>query len=286
MEHTLAFPALGTHWSISSDLPLPSGTAARIRARIQAFDHTYSRFRPDSLVAQVYRQPGTHHFPDDARALFALYRQLYDRTNGAVTPLVGQALDHLGYGIGYRLAPASGHVQVPRWDDVMSIDGSTVTTSEPVMLDFGAAGKGHLVDLIAHLLDDSDITDYVIDASGDLIHRGTTAERVGLEDPNNPRRVIGIAQVSNRALCASTTIRRRWGKQLHHIIDPVTSAPTTGVLATWASHTSCAIADGLATALFLSEPDELNRLFDYSYVRLNQSGGLNYSTNFDGHLFT
>lgn len=286
MEHTLAFPALGTRWNISSDLPLDPGTAARVGARVEAFDRTYSRFRTDSLVARMYRRPGTHRFPDDAKPLFALYRQLYDCTNGAVTPLVGGVLDHLGYGVGYRLTRADGHVDVPRWDDVMSVDGSTVTTDVPVMLDVGAAGKGHLVDLIAQILDDSGLTAYVIDASGDLIHRGASAERIGLEDPEDSRQVIGVAEVRNRALCASTTARRRWGDQLHHIIDPATGAPTTGVLATWVVHRACAVADGLATALFLSEPEELNRLFDYSYVRLREDGSLDYSTNFAGQLFT
>lgn len=286
MEHRAAFPALGTNWSISSRSPLTSGTARRITARVQAFDRTYSRFRTDSLVAEVRRHPGTHRFPHDARALFALYRQLYDCTDGAVTPLVGQALEHLGYGVGYRLTSADGRVAVPRWDDVLSVDGSTVTTSEPVMIDVGAAGKGYLVDLIGQLLDDSGVTEYVIDASGDLLHRGSGVERVGLEDPDDPQKVIGIARVSDGALCASTTERRRWGDRLHHIIDPTTGTPTAGVVATWVTHASCAIADGLATALFVSEPDQLKRRFDFGYVRLDDRGGVTYSSDFDGRLFT
>lgn len=285
-KHTWEFPALGTGWSISSELPLGSATVALVRARVESFDQTYSRFRSDSLVAQLHRQPGTHCFPDDSIALFALYRQLYDCTNGAVTPLTGSALDYLGYGIGYRLSPAGEPTPVPSWDDVMSIDGSTVTTSEPVLLDFGAAGKGHLVDLLARLLTERGITDYVIDASGDLIHHGSTPEQVGLENPQDPRQVIGVAHVSNRALCASATTRRCWGENLHHIIDPATGLPTVGVIATWVSHSSCATADGLATALFLTEPEQLSRAFDYSFVKMNQDGSLNYSSNFDGELFT
>lgn len=251
-----------------------------------AFDLTYSRFRSDSLVAEMARRPGVYRFPDDAVALFGLYRQLYDCTNGAFTPLVGGALEHLGYGADYTLTRTSGHLGVPSWDEVMSIDGAVITTYEPLLLDVGAAGKGLLVDLIANLLDGAGVAEYVIDASGDLIHHGTSVERIGLEHPDNPNHVIGIAHVSNQALCASATNRRRWGPGLHHIVNPVTAEPTDGVLATWVIHPSCAAADGLATALFLDEPAQLAQAFDFSYVRLHQTRGLDYSTNFNGELFT
>lgn len=286
MEHTLTFEALGTSWRIDSDQVLDPITACRIHARVESFDRTYSRFRSDSLVAEVARHAGVHRFPDDAVALFGLYRQLYECTQGAVTPLVGAALEHLGYGVGYRLERLAGQVDVPDWDDVMSINGAVVTTREPVLLDVGAAGKGLLVDLIAALLDEAGVGDYVIDASGDLIHRGTTAERVGLESFEDPGQVIGVASVTNEALCASSTSRRRWGAGLHHIVDPSTGEPTDGVLATWGVHTSCAVADGLATALFLVEPPLLAQAFDFSYVRIHRTRGLDYSTNFDGQLFT
>ena len=43
--------------------------------------------------------------------------------------------------------------------------------TEPIVLDVGAAGKGYLVDIIATLLEDHDIYDYTIDASGDIKQR-------------------------------------------------------------------------------------------------------------------
>lgn len=285
MDQTFAFEAIGTHWRIDTDRALTATTRSEILSRAEHFDHTFSRFRADSLVAELARRSGTFRFPDDAMRLFGLYRRLYDCTDGAVTPLVGSALEHLGYGADYRLRRAVGTVRVPAWDDVMQVDGAVVTTTEPVVLDVGAAGKGFLVDLIGGLLDAAAVTDYVIDASGDLIHRGETTERVGLENPSDSRQVIGIANVTNQALCASATHRRSWGDQLHHILDPTTGEPTRGVLASWVVSQSRAVADGLATALFLTEPQRLAEHFEYSYVRVLDGWRVEYSNNFPGEIF-
>lgn len=285
MDQTFVFEAIGTHWRIDTEQALTATTRSEIVSRAEHFDQTYSRFRGDSLVAELARRTGTFRFPDEAAALFGLYRRLYDCTDGAVTPLVGSALEHLGYGADYRLRRAVGTVRVPAWDDVMQVDGAVVATTEPVVLDVGAAGKGFLVDLVGSLLDAAAVTEYVIDASGDLLHRGQTTERVGLENPSDSRQVIGIANLTNQALCASATHRRSWGDQLHHIVDPLTGEPTRGVLATWVVSQTCAVADGLATALFLTEPHLLAEHFDYSYVRVLDTATVEYSNNFAGEVF-
>lgn len=281
----MSFDAIGTRWQIDTEVPLAPALLQRIRSRVERFDADYSRFRPDSLVRRLAASPGTYRFPADAAPLFALYRRLYDATGGAVTPLVGGALEHLGYGADYRLRRRAGPGRVPEWDDVLTVDGSVLTTREPVLLDVGAAGKGFLVDLVAGLLTDGGVEDFVVDASGDLVVRGTWTERVGLEDPHHPGQVVGVAELTGAALCASATTRRSWGDGLHHIVDPGTGEPTTAVVATWVVHESCAVADGLATALFLAEPEQLSRGFGFRYVRMLADGRVQLSTDFDGELF-
>jgi hypothetical protein len=94
---------------------------------------------------------------------------------------------------------------------VLAPDGTTITTNRPVLLDVGAAGKGRLVDLVAHTLTDADIHRFVIDAGGDLRHNGERSLRIGLEHPLNPERVVGIVDLRGNALCASAVNRRAWG---------------------------------------------------------------------------
>ena len=97
---------------------------------------------------------------------------------------------------------------------------------------------------------------------------------------------MGVAVLGNGALCGSATNRRAWGEGLHHVVDPATGEPTTGVRATWVAADSAMVADGLSTALFFTEPAVLARDFAFSYVRMPSTAGIEYSNNFDGELFT
>jgi FAD:protein FMN transferase len=281
-----AFEAIGAPWRITTPRPLPARVVDSIDARIEEFDATYSRFRPDSLVSRIAVDTGTWQFPADAAPLFSLYRALYSATEGAMSPMVGGRLENLGYDRDYTLRPHDETVTVPVWDDIMHWDGTRLTTTAPVLVDVGAAGKGYLVDLVATVLTDAGVDDYLIDASGDLVHRGETPVRVGLEHPFDPTQAIGICELSNAALCASAPGRRAWGEGLHHILDATTGDPTFSVAATWALASSGLVADGLATALFFAAAPALSVSYKFEYVVMFPDSRIEYSRSFPGELFT
>ena len=224
-------------------------------------------------------------FPDDAGPLFALYRDLYEATDAAVSPLVGRTLETLGYDRRYSLRPSGQRAAVPRWEDSFAWDGHALTTLRPVVLDVGAAGKGYLVDIVGGLLLDAGLTSFVIDASGDIVHSGHAPIRVGLEHPADPTRAIGVVDLANGSLCASASNRRSWGDGLHHIIDATTGLPTDRVVATWAVAATGLVADGLATALFFADPERLARYFEFDFVRMYADGRVQRSAHLDGELF-
>jgi uncharacterized protein with FMN-binding domain len=185
---TFVFDAIGTRWEIETDRPLGDDLRARIRDHIDRFDTTWSRFRPDSLVSRIASAPhgGRFRLPDDATALLDIYDPLHELTDGALDPLIGRDLELLGYDPSYSLTPATHavrqreHQRRSRWPDIQR-DGTTITTDRPVLLDVGAAGKGRLIDLVAHTLNDADVHRFVVDAGGDLRHNGDRHLRVGLE---------------------------------------------------------------------------------------------------------
>lgn len=282
--HSLYFEAIGTQWLIETQAPLPEAVRSRTMAMIEAYDKTYSRFRSDSLVSAIASQAGVYTFPDDAPKLFALYEQLYELTDGKMTPLVGRLLEELGYDADYSLKRRSVVQAVPRLETVLTRSARTITTTRPLVIDIGAAGKGYLVDKIAAILDESEST-YTIDASGDMRISGNKIERIGLEDPRNPERVIGVVELKNNSMCGSATQRRAWGDGLHHIVDPDTRQSTTGILASWVITKEAVVADGLATALFFVPGERLASSFDFAYVCLRVDGSVDYSSNFKGELF-
>ncbi|KRD44839.1 hypothetical protein ASE38_12415 [Cellulomonas sp. Root930] len=281
-----SFDAIGTRWSIHVDGPLDVVTLARVRSRIAAYDAVWSRFREDSLVAQISREPGTYRLPAEAGPLLDLYATLARCTDGAVSPLVGRSLVRLGYGADYALRAAGDAQAAPVWDDVLERDGDTLVVREPVLLDVGAAGKGQLVDLVAAELRDCGIEQFVVDAGGDLVHRGEEPFRVALQEPGDPTRAIGVVELEAAALCGSAVDRRAWGDGLHHVVDARTGLPTRDVTATWVVAESAMLADGLATAHFFADPDRLEAAFDHTYVRIAADGGVRYSLGLPGELFS
>jgi thiamine biosynthesis lipoprotein len=257
---------------------------------VERFDRDWSRFRPDSLVTRISREPGRHRLPADAGPLLEWYRELYEATGGRVSPLVGRTLESLGYDAAYRLTPASAPIATPAWADAIAWDGEHLDTVTPVLLDVGAAGKGYLADLVSDLLLDLGLATHVVDASGDIVARGATRELVALEHPADPSKAIGVVPLGGGttgggALAASAANRRAWGDGLHHVIDAVTGLPTSSVIATWALAPDALHADGLATALFFDVDPALTAGDGVSFVRMFADGRVQTSPSFPGEVF-
>jgi thiamine biosynthesis lipoprotein len=265
---------------------LPAPLCARLLERVEKFDADWSRFRADSLVADLAREPGRHVFPDEAAALGELYSRLYRLTAGAMTPLIGGSLERLGYDAGYSLRAGAPPLPAPAWESVLTWSGTVLTASSPVVLDIGAAGKGLLVDLLAEELEAAGVGEFLIDASGDLLARGTEPVRVGLEHPYNPAKAIGVVELQGRALCASAANRRVWGDGLHHVLDGTTGRPVRSAVATWALADTAMVADALATALFFVPGTTLQETFNFSWLTVFSDGSAGYSAEFEGTLFS
>ncbi|MCO4257293.1 FAD:protein FMN transferase [Pseudarthrobacter cellobiosi] len=280
------FDGIGTRWEISTPRPLDASVRARLLALVERYDGDWSRFRSDSTVGAMARQPGRYELPPEAADLGRLYRSLYDITGGAMTPLIGGSLERLGYDADYSLRPAGSALPAPRWEDVLAWDGSVLTTSAPLVLDIGAAGKGQLVDLLAIELRSCGVDSFVIDASGDLLHRGPDPVSVALEHPYDPARAIGTVPLAGGALCASASNRRAWGDGLHHVLDGTTGLPVSTAVATWTMAESTMVADALATALFFVPGSELEQSFDFSWLTVFSDGSAAYSAGFEGTLFS
>lgn len=281
-KHSYQFAALGTEWVIETASELPTELKKEIGKWLDDFDQTYSRFRDDSLVSSLANAAGEYNFPDSATKIIDFYQKLYDATDGKVTPLIGRTLESAGYDKTYSLKPDSLQ-QTPKWEEVMKWQRSQVVTTTPLTLDIGAAGKGYAVDGVTSLLDHYNVREYVVDASGDIRHRGSDTQRIGLENPWDMSKVIGVMELQNVSLCASASNRRAWG-DWHHIIDPTSGTPVRDIVATWVVSETAMIADGLATALFFVGPEKLSQ-WQFQYVRMYANGRVEYSSNLKGELF-
>lgn len=185
------------------------------------------------------------------------------------------------------------------WGNISRDCGSvTLHTNQPVQLDFGAAGKGYFVDLVTRIIkeelsgdspsnsDSPADFDFLVNAGGDMRACFSNEDyqiKVALENPFDTTQAVAVASIASGALCASSSARRRWkvkdasylGKDASgfesnliatHLINALDGIPACDLCASWAyaSSKTCdfptAYADALATALFVSQENDLQKI--------------------------
>lgn len=286
---SVTFEAIGTTWNIEVEVSTHIKIADVLHAvkeRIEIFDKIYSRFRKDSWVFHLFKNPGTYTVPPDFKKLFDVYQKLYKTTEGLFTPTVGNLLREAGYDEDYSLRPKKLH-KPPRLDTVVSFDKKTITTHIPVMLDFGAAGKGYLIDIVSEIIKSFDVKHFCVDAGRDIFYysESETDIQVGLENPVNTSQVIGISQFHNKSICGSAGNRRAWGS-FHHIVNPITLTSPDDILAVWVIADSALVADAMATALFLNPSKKVSEAYPCEYFLMYNDFSVQRSENFPAELFT
>lgn len=129
--------------------------------------------------------------------------------------------------------------------------------------DLTFSSRGDLIDTITALLWRNGFDEFMVTADGAMRHHGTSGSHVALRHPGGPDLAIGVATITEQALCARTD----------------------GTTATWVVAQEATTADDLCAALADTAPVQLHRYFNFSYVRLFHDGAAEISRNFPGVLF-
>jgi thiamine biosynthesis lipoprotein ApbE len=212
---------------------------------IKAIDEAASRFRVDSELSRVNREPGRqiHISALLAQAIAAGLRGAR-LTNGAVDPTVGSAVRLAGYDRDFASILADGPPislsvsQVPGWQAIQLDEATRMVWIPPgVEIDLGATAKALAADLAAAAALEA------VGAGGVLVSLGGDIAVAGERPPggwavqasedssvpiDDDEETITIQ--SGGIATSSTTVRRwtRGGIVLHHIIDPATGLPAAG----------------------------------------------------------
>ena len=205
------------------------------------------------------------------------------------------------------------------WGNISRDSGSTTLhTNQPMQLDFGAAGKGYFVDLVTNILKDelgddslSDC-DFLVNAGGDMRACFSDEDyqiKVALENPFDTTQAVGVASIASGALCASSAARKRWKVKdancladnafesnliATHLINALDGVPSQKLSASWAyiPAKTCAFptayADALATALFVSQENDLQKIMQTAgaeFAVISPNYALRKTAAFPAHFF-
>lgn len=264
------FESIGTHWwfeSLEHENPLRPDVKKALKEAADAFDHLYSRFRPDSLVGELNSHGQLQDPTQELLDMLAFCEEMFLATDGAFNITVGGTLHRLGYGSRGLAAP----VRHDFWD-LVQYDHSRITIPPHTTIDTGGYGKGWLIDSLAALLREYGYAQFLINGGGDLFVQSNEPVTIGLEHPYDPSLSVGETQIIRGALAVSGAVKRSWrhaGKTYHHIIDPRSESSTNnGVAGVYVRASSALVADVMATVLMI-RPDlkaELSDRYDLRVV--------------------
>jgi len=281
--------ALGTSARVVAWPPEDLGAAlAAVDAELSRLDLEASRFRDDSGLSRVHREPGpVHQVSHGLAEAIAVALAAARWTGGLVDPTVGGALIALGYDRDFAdLAPGpadgpgplpGGPGPVPGWR-LVTLVGTTLRLPAGVRLDLGATAKGLGSDraaaaahaacgrggILISLGGDIAVAGLpplggwpvaVADSSG-ASSSGASSSGASSSGAGAPAQVVRLMA---GALATSSVTARRWrrdGRSLHHILDPRTGWPADGPWRTVsAAAASCAEANAAATAAIVAGRD-------------------------------
>lgn len=277
-EYRLSGPTMGTSFSVS----VVAGSEfdkeqlqSRIHDALDDVDSRMSTYRSNSELAKFNQSRSTDWIPVSTELCVAVDNSLAisELTGGAFDITVGPLVNLWGFG------PGRSITEPPSDDAIAHAISSTgrnklqADCEKPAIrkdladlaVDLSGYAKGLAADEIAALLDQSGVSDYLVEIGGDLRAHGRNASnekwRVAIEKPNGAGGAAEkIIRVSNLAVATSGDYRNFFefeGERYSHTIDPGTGRPVTHELASVTVLGGIAAeADAMATALLVLGPKD------------------------------
>ena len=238
-----------------------------IETRMHEVDSALSMFNKQSIISHINRNEPTE-LNDMFIQVFQTAMQVSDDTQGAfditVAPLVNawgfgfqngempdqHAIDSLMQFIGYRK---------------ISLNGKKIQKNDPrMMLDCSAIAKGYGVDVVAQLLSEKGIENFMVEIGGEVATKGISEKRlpwkIGVTKPtDNPMEdqteLQTVLNVTDKCMATSGNYRNYYykgGRKYAHTIDPKTGHPVQhSILSATVLSDHCALADAYATAFMV-----------------------------------
>jgi thiamine biosynthesis lipoprotein len=223
-----------------------------VRRLFDGYDHVFSRFRPESELSRVNRDPSevvvlSPLFAGALRTALGAAAA----TDGLVDPTLGVAIEAVGYDRDFSLLAVDdderpvGAAVPGRWR-TLRLSARLLARPPGTSLDLNGVVKSLAVDAALDLI----AGNALVAAGGDVATRGGAV--VGLPRDGSLRLLAG-------GIATSGTTKRHWrrgGEVQHHLIDPRTGRPAAS---RWDEVTvaagSCVAADVAAKAAFLLSDD-------------------------------
>ena len=231
---------------------------------IQRLEGLMSTHIPGSEVSKINQAAGVQSVPVSPEVFEVIERALYwaRKTDGALDISVGPVQELWKFDIDHPSPPDKTAIEQKLskvGHDKIHLENQTVFLAEKGMqLHLGAIAKGYAVDQAAKTLQKNNIHHAFINAGGDLKTLGSRPDKkdwkIGLQHPRKPESILASFSLSGKAVATSGDYQKYFnqeGTRYHHILNPKTGYPATGMTSATVVTDTVMDADALSTALFV-----------------------------------
>ena len=235
--------------AVDAALTAAMAEAERLEGVFTAFDEAsdLNRWRRGELAPP----------PDELARVLALAATWRDRSGGAFDPAAAALVACWSRAADDDRRPTAAELTAARADMARPLPDP----HHPPPWNLNALAKGAVVDAaVAAALAVAGVVDVLVNAGGDLCHRGPEPVLVDVEDPRHPHDnaapLVRVA-VGDGALATSGGARRGWtigGRWYSHVLDPRTGEPVDHVASASVLAADAATADVVATVCSVLAP--------------------------------
>ncbi|MBR1412765.1 MAG: FAD:protein FMN transferase [Prevotella sp.] len=251
---------------------------AEVIAKLKEVDAALSMFNERSTISKINNNQAVK--PDKMFLdVFQLAQQVSKDTHGAFDITVAPLVNLWGFGFKHAQEPTKHAIDSLRQFvgyQKVSYDGKTIQKQDPrIMLDCSAIAKGYGTDVVARLMDEKGVKNYLVEIGGEVVTRGISEKRVpwkiGVTKPTDDSLHIGnelqtVLNVTDKAMATSGNYRNfyyKGGRKYAHTINPKTGRPVQhNILSATVLCNQCAKADAYATAFMVMGLDKAREVLE------------------------
>jgi thiamine biosynthesis lipoprotein len=234
-------------------------------AEIARLDKLLSRYHQQSDVTRISQSDRSSNVARETVEVIALGLDVAQRSGGAFDLTLGSLKALWGFDQENPTVPGQDVLTAALagiGPAALSLDGQQVNKRAPhLQVDLGGIAKGYAVDRAIAVLKEHGVTSAAINAGGDMYLLGQRPQRswrIGIQHPRQNDAVLETVQVHDRAVVTSGDYERFFeqdGIRYHHIFDPQNGLPARRCQSVTIITDSVALADALATAVFVLGPE-------------------------------
>ena len=251
---------------------------ADIEKALVEVDASLSPFNDTSIITHVNRNEDVvldKLFLD----VFRLAQKINADTKGAFDITVAPLVNAWGFGFKNGLNPDDKTIdslrQVVGFQKIRLENDKIVKLDPRVMLDCSAIAKGYGVDVVANLLRDFGIKNFMVEIGGEVVTSGVNPDRqpwrIGVTKPTDDSLSVNnelqtVINVTDKAMATSGNYRNfyyKGGRKYAHTIDPKTGYPVQhSILSATVITNDCATADAYATSFMVLGMEDAKKVLN------------------------